>query len=131
MICCGVFSILLGSICNFPSVSDALTNRGLGVAGLYAYSSVLFGSTQKGRMGYLEFVMIWIVVLTLFNSRILVRVGRLASHRIFSVRQIVNSPRGNFKPLLCVGSPVKDYHSMYFDEILLICFPFGVTQAFD
>jgi hypothetical protein len=68
------FFVLLG----FPNVFDALTNRGLGVAGLYAYSSVLFGSTQKGRMGCLGFVMIRIVVFTLFNSRISDRVGRLA-----------------------------------------------------
>jgi hypothetical protein len=46
LIYCGVFSILLGSNCKFPNDFDALTNRGLGVAGLYAYSFVLFGSTQ-------------------------------------------------------------------------------------
>jgi hypothetical protein len=31
-------------------------------------------------------------------------IDRLASHIIFSVRQITNSPRANFNPLLCVGS---------------------------
>jgi hypothetical protein len=95
---------LCGSICNFPNVSDALTNRGSGVAVLYAYSSVLFGSTKKGRMGCLGFVMIRRVVFSLFNSRISARVVRLASHRIFSVRQITNSPKANFNPLLCVSS---------------------------
>jgi hypothetical protein len=139
LICCGVFSILLGSICNFPNVSDALTKRGLGVASLYAYSSVLFGSTQKGRMGCFGFVMIWIVLFTLFNFR-------LVSHRTFSVRQITNSTRTNFNPLFCLGSSflriacdaepyasspyAEDYHSMYFDEILFFSL-FGVTQAFD
>jgi hypothetical protein len=103
LICGGVFSILPGSICNFPNVSDALTNRGLGVASLYAYSSVLFGSTQKGQMGCLGFVIIRIVVFTLFDYRISARVGRLTSLKIFSVRQITNSPRANFNPLLCVG----------------------------
>jgi hypothetical protein len=96
--CCGVFSILLGSICSFRNVSDALTNRGLGVAGRNAYSSVLFGSTQKG----LGFVMIRIVVFTLFNYHI--SAGRLDSHKIFSVRQITNSSMANFNFLLCVGS---------------------------
>jgi hypothetical protein len=103
LICCGFFSILLGSICSFPSVSDTLTNRGLGVAGLYAYSSVLFGSTQKVQMRCLGFV-IRIVAFTLFNSRIWAKVGRLDSHKTFSVRQITNSPRPNFNPLLCVES---------------------------
>jgi hypothetical protein len=32
LMCCGVFSILLGYICSFSNVSDAFTNRGLGVA---------------------------------------------------------------------------------------------------
>jgi hypothetical protein len=82
LICGGVFSILLGSICNFPNVSDALTKRSLGVAGLYAYSSVLFGSTQKVRMGSLGFVMIRIVVFRLFNSRISARV--VVAQNIFS-----------------------------------------------
>jgi hypothetical protein len=99
---CGVFSILLGSICSFLNVSDAFTNRGLNVAGRYAYSSVLFGLTQKGRMGCLEFVMNRTVVFTLFNSRISSRVCRLDTHKTFSVRQITNGPRANFNPLLCV-----------------------------
>jgi hypothetical protein len=63
--CCGVLSILLGSICSFLNVSNAVTNRGLGVAGRYAY-----------RMGCHGFLMIRIVVFTLFNSRISARVGR-------------------------------------------------------
>jgi hypothetical protein len=100
LIYCDVYSILLGSICKFLNDSESRTNRGLGFVSLYAYSSVLFGSTQKG----LGFVMIRIVVFTLLCSRITVRVGRLASHRIFSVRQIMNSLRANFNPLLCVGS---------------------------
>jgi hypothetical protein len=77
LICWGVFSILLGSICSFLNVFDVLANRGLGVASLYAYSSVLFGSTLKDRMGCLGFVMIQLVIFTLFNSRILARVGKL------------------------------------------------------
>jgi hypothetical protein len=47
MVCFGVFSILLGSICKFPNDSDARTNRGLCVVDLYAYSSIFFDSTQK------------------------------------------------------------------------------------
>jgi hypothetical protein len=73
--CSGVFSIFLGSICSFPNVYDALTNRGLGVAGRYAYSSVLFGSKQKDRMECHGFLMIRIVIFTLFNSRIPAWVG--------------------------------------------------------
>jgi hypothetical protein len=34
------FSILLGPICKFPNDSDARTNRGLGVLGLYSVLSV-------------------------------------------------------------------------------------------
>jgi hypothetical protein len=33
---CGVFSILFGSICKFPNDSNARTNSGLGVVGLYS-----------------------------------------------------------------------------------------------
>jgi hypothetical protein len=86
LMCCGVFSILLESISNFSNVSDALTNRGLGVAGWYAYSFVLFGSTHKGRMECLEFVMI----------RIVIKVSRLDSHKTCSVQLITNSPRASF-----------------------------------
>jgi hypothetical protein len=88
------FSILLRSICNFPNIYEALTSRGLGVAGLYVYSSVFFGSTQKDRMGCLGFVMIRIVVFTLLNIRFSARVGRMASHIIFSVRQIICERKG-------------------------------------
>jgi hypothetical protein len=55
-------------------------------------------------MRCLKFVMIRIDVFTLFISHISVRVCRLTSHKISSVRQITNSLRANLNPLLCVSS---------------------------
>jgi hypothetical protein len=51
--CFGVFSFLLGSICKFPNNSDARTNCGLCVVGLYTYSSVFYGSTQKTQVSWI------------------------------------------------------------------------------
>jgi hypothetical protein len=98
---CGVISILLISICNVLRCSTARINRGFGVFGRSAYSSILDGLVQKGPLGCSLFVTARIVAFVLLSLLISVSVVIPAS---FSVLLTVKAPSISLILLLLVGS---------------------------
>jgi hypothetical protein len=78
-------------------------NRGFGVFGRSAYSSILDGLVQKGLIGCSLFVTTRIVAFVLLSFLISVSVVIPASHRTFSVPLTAKALSANLIPLMWVG----------------------------
>jgi hypothetical protein len=87
-----------------PRCSAARINRGYGVLGRSAYSSILDVLVQKSLIGCFLFVTTRIVAFVLLNFLISVCVVIPASHRTFSVLLTAKALSADLIPLLQVGS---------------------------